>query len=111
MRSRHSADSPSLCGFAHVGTQGRKTAQGGSALRLTFPEYQAKRHRVVGFWRKDAKPDNQCDSVYRLVADETSEQDCDMAFVDTHIDEAIEAFQQGWIDLGSVIPPNRNRVQ
>ena len=69
-----------------------------------------KRYRVVGLYRRDAEPNSQPDSVYLLVTQDAPGKDCNMKFVDTDFDEAIEAFRRGWIELGSEVPPKRNRM-
>jgi len=69
-----------------------------------------KRYRVVGFCRKDADRNTEPNSVYLLVTEDMPGENYDMKFVDADIDEAIEAFQRGWIELGSEVPPRRNRT-
>jgi len=68
-----------------------------------------KRYRVVGFCRKDADPSTQPNSVYLLVTQDQPGENCSIRLIDTDLDEAIEAFQRGWIELGSEIAPNNNR--
>jgi hypothetical protein len=45
-----------------------------------------------------------------LVTDSTAADGEFTGFIDTDIDEAIEAFQQGWIELEGEIKPKSNRA-
>jgi hypothetical protein len=69
-----------------------------------------KRYRVVGLYHKDSEPSNRPFSVYVLVTDSTPGERDVVRFVETDIDEAIVAFQRGWIELGSEVLPKYNRT-
>lgn len=69
-----------------------------------------KRYRVVGLCRKDREPDGRPCSVRGLVTDSTAADGEFTGFIDTDIDEAIEAFQQGWIELEGETKPKYKRT-
>ena len=62
-----------------------------------------KRYHVVAVRHKNHEPKGQPSSVYVLVSDSTPGKLDDVKFLEADIDEAIDAFRQGWIDLGSEI--------
>ena len=56
-----------------------------------------KRYRVVGLHYKDHEPNGRPFSVYVVVTDSTPWKGDAARFVEIDIDEAIGAFQQGWL--------------
>lgn len=62
-----------------------------------------KYHVVVR--HKNHEPNGQPSSVYVLVTDSAPWKLDDVKFVEADIDETIAAFREGWIDLGSELPP------
>jgi hypothetical protein len=58
-----------------------------------------KRYRIVGLYQKDPERNNLLCSAYVLVTDNTPAEEDVVRCVEVDIDEATEAFRQGWIDL------------
>ena len=69
-----------------------------------------RRYRVAGLCRKDPEPDSRPFYVRILMTDSTAGDGEFARFVDINIDEAIDAFQQGWIELESEVAPKYNRT-
>jgi len=75
-------------------------------LALTLPkpakgveaEHEVKRYRVVGLYGDHESNKAPC-SAYVLVTDSATRGTDAPTFVEADIDEGLETFQQGWIDL------------
>jgi hypothetical protein len=88
-----------LKSLGNLGTHPAEASEGG--------EHEVKRYRVLGLYQKDPEPNNLLCSAYVLVTDSTPAEEDVVRFVEVDIAEAMEAFQQGRIDLFEV-PPKYN---